>query len=82
MTKQELLDAIRANWFSSDEDLVDFIFENVPEIKEPPILPIVKCKECKYAHNGITATGCIYLGCEHKPQPVTPDYYCARGERK
>lgn len=47
MTKQELLQAIRDNWFSSDEDLVDFIFECMPELKEPPISPIIKCRAYK-----------------------------------
>ena len=43
MTKQELLDAIKNNWFSSEEDLVDFIFEHLSELKaDEPIMPEIE----------------------------------------
>lgn len=34
MTKQELLQRIKGNWFNSDEDLVDYIFECLPALNE------------------------------------------------
>lgn len=83
MTKQELLKAIRANWFRTDEDMVDFIFDALPELKEPPILPVIKCKECKYAIIVTNEIGKRHLVCNIQvPTLVEQEYYCARGERK
>ena len=51
--------------------------------KEPPILPIVKCKECKYAIIVTNEIGEKHLACNIQvPTLVEPDYYCGRGERK
>lgn len=72
MTRQELLQAIRANWFSTDEDMVDFIFDVLPELKEPPIRhgkwknlkpcsPVFECTLCKY-HNFIKSNYCPNCG--------------------
>lgn len=74
MTKQELLDAIRANWFSSDEDLVDFIFENVPEIKEGDS-PVIHCKDCWHF---ISESGRIMCSCVG----VKPNDTCTRAIKK
>ena len=80
MTKQELLQAIRANLFASDEELVDYIFDVLPEIKQADV-PMVKCRYCKYAQFELSEFGHIdWYCCRLALKPVLPDHHCEKGK--
>lgn len=63
---------------SWDVDLFDLLMIVIDEAPTADVVPIVRCKDCKY----LEITGCYgecskgYLGI------VRPDCYCCYGERK
>lgn len=66
-------------------EVVDFICEKKPHnliIRDLEYVKVVRCKDCKYADwwgpKDREVLDCTHLYVPH----VTPDWYCAWGERK
>lgn len=66
-----LIDADAIPWFVEGVGEIPVITKE--EIDEMPVVPVVRCKECKWSHDG----NCIKHGIA-----ITDSFYCAGGERR
>ena len=65
------------DWDSGYDTAIAEAFEHIKRVPVVDVQPVVRCKDCRYAHNlSDTVVYCKYFGCG----AMSPNDFCSRGK--
>ena len=85
ITKEQAIDEVWDAFTSRDDpDLGRVIEENIERLPAADVVPVVRCKDCKYAEETYRPdiVRCTNFSTYHDPWKVWRGWYCGDGERR
>ena len=83
--KEQAIDEVWDAFTSRDDpDLGRVIEENIERLPAADVVPVVRCKDCKYAEETYRPdiVRCTNFSTYHDPWKVWRGWYCGDGERR